>query len=106
MRCEDECGSVEGGIGEDIYEERKGSPLHNPCIIIQEMDRMCGRRAAKTGEFLEKLSMLKDYTEGLSDKLNFLMMAKLLCVELCVEWIMVEKEKMKNEKINKEKINK
>ncbi len=41
--------------------------MHNR-IIIQEMDRMCGMRAAKTGEFLEKLSMLKDYTEELSDK--------------------------------------
>ena len=76
--------------------------------IIQEMERMCEIRAAKTEEFLEKLSLLKDYTEGFSDKFtrhveefsrlmkqeqfeyldeNYKMRVKNLCARLIDIWI-------------------
>ncbi|MCW3136787.1 MAG: hypothetical protein N2V77_07640 [Canidatus Methanoxibalbensis ujae] len=60
MRCEDGCGSVEDWRRHIQREMRLALAFK----IIQEMDRMCERRAAKTGEFLEKLSLLKDYTES------------------------------------------
>ena len=53
---------------EKTYTKRDAARLALAFKIIQEMDRMCERRVAKTGEFLEKLSLLKDYTEGLSGK--------------------------------------
>ncbi|UYZ39582.1 MAG: hypothetical protein N2V74_00755 [Candidatus Methanospirare jalkutatii] len=53
---------------EKIYTKRDAARLALAFKIIQEMDRMCERSVAKTGEFLEKLSLLKDYTEGLSGK--------------------------------------
>ena len=53
---------------EKTYTKRDAARLALAFKIIQEMDRMCERKIAKTGEFLEKLSLLKDYTEGLSGK--------------------------------------
>jgi len=53
---------------EKTYTKRDAARLALAFKIIQEMDRMCERKMAKTGEFLEKLSLLKDYTEGLSGK--------------------------------------
>ena len=53
---------------EKTYTKRDAARLALAFKIIQEMDRMCERSVAKTGEFLEKLSLLKDYTEGLSGK--------------------------------------
>ena len=40
-----------------------------PFKTVQEIDRMCDKEA-KTGEYQDKLSVLRYYTEGFSDKFS------------------------------------
>ena len=49
------------------FSEKDAARLALSFKIVQELDRMCDREA-KTEEYLDKLSLLRNYTEGFSDK--------------------------------------
>ncbi len=48
------------------FSEKDAARLSLAFKIVQELDRMCNQEA-KTEEYLDKLSVLKNYTEGFSD---------------------------------------
>ncbi|MHC1610586.1 MAG: hypothetical protein ACXQTW_03135 [Candidatus Methanospirareceae archaeon] len=49
------------------FSEKDAARLALSFKIVQELDRMCDREA-KTEEYIDKLSLLRNYTEGFSDK--------------------------------------
>ena len=49
-----------------VYSEKDAARLALSFKTVQELDRMCNQDA-KTEEYLDKLSLLRNYTEGFSD---------------------------------------
>jgi len=50
-----------------VFSEKDAARLALSFKIVQEIDRMCNT-GAKTEEYLDRLSVLRNYTEGFSDK--------------------------------------